>query len=98
MFVVFEILLAFSQNQDWKESFYEVIPPRKVASGESTGDVSDTEVVSQLSTVNDDDQDHDANCSQGETEITVNLGSPVLVQSVTEVSTALTCVKDKEVQ
>ena len=28
---VFEILLAFSQNKDWKKSFYEVIPLRKVA-------------------------------------------------------------------
>lgn len=27
---VFEILLAFSQNKDWKKSFYQVIPPRKV--------------------------------------------------------------------
>jgi hypothetical protein len=27
---VYEILLAFSQNKDWKKSFYQVIPQRKV--------------------------------------------------------------------
>lgn len=33
---VFEILLAFSQNKDWKKSFYEVIPPRKLEGESST--------------------------------------------------------------
>ena len=34
---VFEILLAFSQNKDWKKSFYQVIPQRKVDKSDEAG-------------------------------------------------------------
>ena len=34
---VFEILLAFSQNKDWKKSFYQVIPQRKVDKSDEVG-------------------------------------------------------------
>ena len=39
---MFEILLAFSQNKDWKRSFYEVIPPRKVNDDDTEAQSHDT--------------------------------------------------------
>ena len=39
---MFEILLAFSQNKDWKKSFYEVIPPRKVNDDDTEAQSHDT--------------------------------------------------------
>ena len=53
--IVFEILLAFSQNKDWKKSFYEVIPQRKVASADPEGDQSETEFDPQQSVANSGD-------------------------------------------
>ena len=46
---MFEILLAFSQNNDWKKSLCQVIPPRKVASTDIRGDEAENQVVLQQS-------------------------------------------------
>lgn len=61
---VFEILLAFSQHKDWKRSFYEVIPPRKVDKGDKasgphqfmadTNDFEDQPISPQFETACDD--------------------------------------------
>ena len=60
---VFEILLAFSQNKDWKKSFYQVVPPRKVADKsngvsrphQSTVDTEDQPISLQYQTSCDDE-------------------------------------------
>lgn len=94
---MFEILLAFSQNNDWKTSFYQVIPPRKVASSNSKGDQSDVEVVPELSIANSEELNIQAFAARSKTaqsdsyqqcdgEVTLNPNSPVHIQIETEES------------
>ena len=92
IFPVFEILLAFSQNKDWKKSFYEVIPPRKVASADSKSDETDIQLVADdeeldgqpTSPQSTSNQSHSVNCNPNESEVDVDPDCPVEVVEVVE--------------
>ena len=87
IFPVFEILLAFSQNKDWKKSFYKVIPPRKVASADSKSDETDIQLVADdeeldgqpTSPQSTSNQSHSVNCNPNESEVDVDPDCPVEV-------------------
>ena len=108
IYIVFEILLAFAQNKDWKKSFYEVIPPRKVASDDSNCDVSGIDVESRQSTVSAEEldrqsvtpqtpshQDRDVSCSESESE-SEEVPTLVQIQKATDASTGLSNDSHKE--
>lgn len=60
---VFEILLAFSQNKDWKKSFDDIIPARKVTSDDNELTPSHDSVAQSSSPVNaDETEEHSSPC------------------------------------
>ena len=105
IFPVFEILLAFSENKDQKKSFYQVIPPRKVASSDDKDDETDTQVIADAideeldseptSPQSTSNQSHSASYDRSESEIAINPDCPVGIEEVDEESTVVGTSRDE---
>lgn len=78
--LVFEILLAFSQNKDWKKSFDDIIPARKVTSDDNELTPSHDSVAQSSSPVNaDETEEHSSPC-----QTTSDSPQPILISNCNE--------------
>ena len=75
---VFEILLTFSQNKDWKKSFYQIIPQRKVDKGDEVGGL-------HQSTADTNEQEDQPFSPQHETSCDYKTDGTVTYHSLVEV-------------